>query len=553
MVLNKNGTLFINSNNRIVNNNEKLIVSGNVSILNSNTANPARVIIGESSTNNAILQTFGSIISGTSNQEASLYSFYANSNVKFNNNLIISSNLIIGNNINVSNNIIINSNLFVGNNFNVNSNGVITGNGSNINNLKISSLYLDNSNLKLNANFININSNTGLNTSNNQLIINYDNTKFSINSNNQLSLNNSGLASYWISAIPNITDPDGVTKIYFNKNDSYVGILNDNPKSSLYIGQNGNLLRLATIDKINDSYYSQISTNDNNCNINNSKIKLIAPVNQQLINSSNNYDISGSIYYYITGSNPVHAFNYESNGIINSLMVLNKDGTLFINSNNRSINNNEKLIVSGNVSILNSNTANPAKVIIGESSTSNGILQTFGSIISGPSNQEASLYSFYANNNVKFNSNLIVVGSILTSNQANFANTVSMGNIQSSMDLLNDSSYILKVSGKIGLNGTISTISDERLKTNIRTYDNALDKILNCRGVSFNYNQNFYNNENDYKKTNIGVIAQEIEKILPELVDKTDNGYKNVNYLGIIGVLIEAIKELNNKIENKYL
>ena len=79
------------------------------------------------------------------------------------------------------------------------------------------------------------------------------------------------------------------------------------------------------------------------------------------------------------------------------------------------------------------------------------------------------------------------------------------------------------------------------IKTNVKTVDNALEKIINCRGVSFNYIDNS-------NKQQIGVIAQEIEKIIPEIVDTNNNGFKNVNYLSIIGYLIEAIKDLNNKI-----
>ena len=83
--------------------------------------------------------------------------------------------------------------------------------------------------------------------------------------------------------------------------------------------------------------------------------------------------------------------------------------------------------------------------------------------------------------------------------------------------------------------------SDERFKENIETLNNALDTIEKLRGVKFNWREN--------GKPSIGVIAQELEEILPELVEGDEN--KSVNYSGIIGVLIEAIKELNYKIDNK--
>jgi hypothetical protein len=81
--------------------------------------------------------------------------------------------------------------------------------------------------------------------------------------------------------------------------------------------------------------------------------------------------------------------------------------------------------------------------------------------------------------------------------------------------------------------------SDISLKKNIHFIDDPLGKVMQLNGVSF-----------DWKETNkpsIGVIAQELEKVLPELVSQGD--IKSINYNGIIGVLIEAIKELKAEVE----
>ena len=85
----------------------------------------------------------------------------------------------------------------------------------------------------------------------------------------------------------------------------------------------------------------------------------------------------------------------------------------------------------------------------------------------------------------------------------------------------------------------INSTSDVNLKTNIQTVENALDTVSQLRGVSFDWKET--------GKGSYGVIAQELEEILPELVKNGDN--KSVNYNGIIGVLIEAIKELKSEIE----
>lgn len=91
--------------------------------------------------------------------------------------------------------------------------------------------------------------------------------------------------------------------------------------------------------------------------------------------------------------------------------------------------------------------------------------------------------------------------------------------------------------GNIVADGDVTAFSDERLKTNIKTIENSLDKVLSLRGVSY---------EKD-GKSSIGVIAQEVEKILPEVV--YDGEFKSVAYGNIVGLLIEAIKELKTELD----
>ena len=93
------------------------------------------------------------------------------------------------------------------------------------------------------------------------------------------------------------------------------------------------------------------------------------------------------------------------------------------------------------------------------------------------------------------------------------------------------------VTGALTANEVTATFSDERLKSDIETIDNALDKVMNMRGVSYT----------KQAEKGIGVIAQEIEKVLPEVV--TDGEYKSVAYGNIVGVLIEAIKEQQKQID----
>jgi hypothetical protein len=85
-----------------------------------------------------------------------------------------------------------------------------------------------------------------------------------------------------------------------------------------------------------------------------------------------------------------------------------------------------------------------------------------------------------------------------------------------------------------------NTTSDIRLKDNIQTINNALDKVASIRGVTFTWKEN--------GNASMGIIAQEVEEVAPEVISET-NGYKAVNYDGLIGLLIESIKDLKKEIE----
>ena len=84
--------------------------------------------------------------------------------------------------------------------------------------------------------------------------------------------------------------------------------------------------------------------------------------------------------------------------------------------------------------------------------------------------------------------------------------------------------------------------SDLRLKQNIQTLENSLAKITQLRGVSFNW-------QDPAKGVDpqIGVIAQEVEQVLPELVSTDEAGYKSVAYGKFVSVLLEAVKELQKE------
>jgi hypothetical protein len=108
--------------------------------------------------------------------------------------------------------------------------------------------------------------------------------------------------------------------------------------------------------------------------------------------------------------------------------------------------------------------------------------------------------------------------------------------------------YALDVAGTIRATGDVIAYSDARVKDNVQTVENALSTITSLRGVSYT------RNDSEDKSRKVGVIAQEVLPILPEVVQQDANGNYSVAYGNIVGVLIEAIKEQQQQIDElKYL
>jgi hypothetical protein len=96
--------------------------------------------------------------------------------------------------------------------------------------------------------------------------------------------------------------------------------------------------------------------------------------------------------------------------------------------------------------------------------------------------------------------------------------------------------------GDITVGGNLTIYSDARLKANIISLGGTLSKLLLIDGKSYTMKKD--------NKQGIGVLAQDIEKVFPELVSET-NGIKSVNYLGLVPVLINALKEQDSKMKEQ--
>jgi len=108
-----------------------------------------------------------------------------------------------------------------------------------------------------------------------------------------------------------------------------------------------------------------------------------------------------------------------------------------------------------------------------------------------------------------------------------------------------DSSFDLQVAGDVVAAST--AFSDERLKENIKKIENPLEAVSKLNGVTYDWKAN--------GKSSVGVIAQDVQKVFPDLVKEVqplegDEKRLTVNYDGLIGVLIEAVKDLSKQVED---
>jgi hypothetical protein len=114
--------------------------------------------------------------------------------------------------------------------------------------------------------------------------------------------------------------------------------------------------------------------------------------------------------------------------------------------------------------------------------------------------------------------------------------------------------FTLDVAGDTRINGNLKATgditayytSDKRLKDNIKPISSALEKIDSLNGVEYDWNTEL---QTVHSGHDVGVIAQEVEQVLPEAVVTRDNGYKAVNYDKVIPLLLQAIKELKAEVE----
>ena len=189
-----------------------------------------------------------------------------------------------------------------------------------------------------------------------------------------------------------------------------------------------------------------------------------------------------------------------------------------------------------NISTLQTSVTN-LETAVGSSNLNETIADIVGGMVT--SNTESGISVTYqdADNTLDFD---VADFTITMTGDATGSGTVTnLGNVSIAIDVSTITGD-LTVSGDVNA-ANFNATSDARLKTNIAPIQNAMDIINNIQGVNFDWLES--------GKSSSGVLAQEVEKILPQAVNEDEYGVKRVAYNNIIPLLIEAIKELNSKIK----
>lgn len=221
--------------------------------------------------------------------------------------------------------------------------------------------------------------------------------------------------------------------------------------------------------------------------------------------------------------------NKESGTIYNGLTVKGPNVGIGLNSGASPI---EKLVVGKNLGTYNGN-----RIVIGDDTPG-----TYTGLVMGEDDNNRGWLLWDIDND------FVALGYKADGTQYNDRITLSNGNVGIKTD---NPSTDLAVNGSICYTGSIGACSDLRYKRDVRTLEHALDKVTRLRGVSFDWKQNDYPEMNFPDQEQIGLIAQEVKEVVPQVVSETNDGYYNVDYSKLTALLVEAVKDL--KAENEEL
>ena len=254
--------------------------------------------------------------------------------------------------------------------------------------------------------------------------------------------------------------------------------------------------------------------------------------------------VSGSSQVSYTGLSNIPSGIVSSSAQIDALF--NIDGVV---SGSSQINYTQLSGISANIISASSNTTSIIHTISGGSISA----YAAGGIVSGSTQITPLLPTGVVSGSIQvLGSSTVLSGSnqtyISTINQSLGTTSTAVQFATLGVGTAPDATYEFKVAGDIAASGDIVAYnsSDRRLKNNITPIENALDKVNKMGGYEFDWNEEL---QKARKGHDIGVIAQEVQSIVPEVVVERESGFLAVDYEKLVPVLIEAIKELSAKVK----
>ena len=243
---------------------------------------------------------------------------------------------------------------------------------------------------------------------------------------------------------------------------------------------------------------------------------------------------------------------------------LTLSGDLTVNGTTTTVNSNT-LNIGDNIIALNGVGSTLGGIAVNDANSASGSLLWDGANnywIAGVTGSEAQIRTTATTIDISGDTNLAVSD---TSGQTGINMSLTgdtISGVVSGLDTDNDVRFdslgigtnASGTTGEIRATNDITAFysSDERLKQNIADLEGALDKVNAMRGVTFDWKELSEEERktiHSHEGHDLGVIAQEVQAVYPELVHQRDHGYLSVDYVKLTAVLIQAVKELNAKVE----
>jgi hypothetical protein len=255
---------------------------------------------------------------------------------------------------------------------------------------------------------------------------------------------------------------------------------------------------------------------------------LVIQSSSNFLAQNNGNNLESHISFRI-GSNEKSTFSWIKGSGNNPvlLMYLNPTGSLGIGG----VKPEEKLDVNGNLVLRNTKNESYAGAYIHFTS--------HGSQHPGPMIKSSLKFAALERSQSRL---------ILSSYWEGYKNELTLKDGRVGINTTNPA-YALQVNGDIACNTLLQT-SDERYKQNIQPLTNPLQKITQLKGINYDWKTDEYPEKNFSNDKQVGMIAQDVEKIIPEIVHTDDEGYKSISYDKMAAYFVEALKELKKENEN---